>query len=230
MSGHGSHLVESLDYAIDHDLVDVVLVAFSFAQDPDFYAKVKHTLHFVALQEDLPRVLRKARERDVGVIAMKTLMGARLNDMRPYERGGGTFSQAAFRWALSQPFVDALAITMTSRELIDEYVGASGDPLLSSHDLHLLELYAHLQAGRYCWHGCGVCEASCPHGVEIAEVLRARMYDVDYRDRAVAATEYAGIGRNASACLRCAEQPCLGACPVGLPVACFTRDAAARLA
>ena len=45
--------------------------------------------------------------RSIGVVAMKTLMGARLNDMRPYEREGYTFAQAAFRWVLSSPRVDA---------------------------------------------------------------------------------------------------------------------------
>jgi len=57
---------------------------------------------------------------------MKTLMGARLNDMRPYERGGATFAQAAFRWVLSNPRVDGLIVSMNSREAIDEYLGASG--------------------------------------------------------------------------------------------------------
>jgi hypothetical protein len=28
-------------------------------------------------------------------------MGARLNDMRPYEHGHATLAQAAFRWVLS---------------------------------------------------------------------------------------------------------------------------------
>jgi hypothetical protein len=57
----------------------------------------------VARQQDLPRVIDKAKNRGVGVVVMKTLMGARLNDMRPYERDGATFSQAAFRWVLLKP-------------------------------------------------------------------------------------------------------------------------------
>ena len=127
MSGHGSRLAECLEYAIDHDLVDVVLVAYSFGQDPDFYDRLRHTFHFVALQPQLPRALDKAKEKDLGVVAMKTLMGARLNDMRPYEREGHTFAQAALRWVLSSPRVDALLISMNSIEGIDEYVAASGD-------------------------------------------------------------------------------------------------------
>ena len=40
MSGHAGKLIECLDYAIDHKLVDVVLVAYNFGQDPAFYQKL----------------------------------------------------------------------------------------------------------------------------------------------------------------------------------------------
>jgi uncharacterized protein len=229
VSGHGSRLVPCLDYAIDHDLVDVVLVAYSFAQDPSFYDRLRHTFHFVDIQPDLPRVLAKAKEKDIGVVAMKTLMGARLNDMRAYEREGATFAQAAFRWVLSDPHVDALLISMTSSEAIDEYVGASAAPEVRGQNLHLLARYAYLQDARYCRHGCAVCEGACPEGVEIAEVLRTRMYDVDYGDRTLAREDYARLGTDAGACLTCAHQACLGACPYGIPIPAFTRDAASRL-
>jgi uncharacterized protein len=229
MSGHGSRLAECLDYAIEQELVDVVLVAYSFGQDPDFYDRLRHTFHFVALQPELPRALDKAKEKNVGVIAMKTLMGARLNDMRPYEREGYTFAQAAFRWVLSSPRVDALLISMNSAESIDEYVAASGEPEVRGEDLRLLERYAALQHDHYCRHGCNACEGACPERVDIAEVLRTRMYAVDYGDPALAVEDYAKLGVGASACLSCAHQACLGACPYGIPIPEFTRDAAARL-
>jgi len=229
MSGHGSRLAECLEYAIEHDLVDVVLVAYSFGQDPDFYDRLRHTFHFVALQPELPRALDKARQKDIGVIAMKTLMGARLNDMRAYEREGYTFAQAAFRWVLSSPRVDALLISMNSAESIDEYVAASVDPELRGEHLQLLDRYADLQHGRYCRHVCNFCEGACPERVDIAEILRTRMYAVDYRDPALAVEDYAKLGGGASACLSCAHQACLGACPYGIPIPEFTRDAATRL-
>jgi hypothetical protein len=65
--------------------------------------------------------------------------------------------------------------------------------------------------------------------VAIAEVLRTRMYDVDYGDPALAREDYARLGDGASACLRCAHQACLGACPYGLPIPELTVDAASRL-
>ncbi len=229
MSGHGGRLAQCLDYTIDHDLADVILVAYSYTQDPDFYARLRHTFDFVAIQTELPRVLDKARKKNIGVLAMKTLMGARLNDMRPFERAGGTYAQAAFRWVLSSARVDGVLISMTSTEAIDEYVAASGDPEIRGEDLRLLARYAALQDGRYCRHGCGICEGACPEGVDISEVLRTRMYDVDYGDRLLAKADYAKLEGAAAACLTCTHQACLGACPHGIPIPEFTRDAARRL-
>jgi predicted aldo/keto reductase-like oxidoreductase len=230
MSGHGSDLVKCLDYAVDNDLVDVILCSYSFAQDPTFTDKLRHTFHWAAIQPDLARVLAKAKQKDIGVIAMKTLMGARLNDMRPFERPGGTFSQAAFRWVLSNPNVDALVISMTSTQLIDEYVAASGASKVSQRDLELLAAYADKRLGNYCLPGCSACRESCPRDVRIPEVLRTRMYDVDYGDRSLARSEYAQLGAAAGACLTCTDQACLNACPAGVPIAQFTRQAATALA
>ncbi|HEV8645754.1 MAG TPA: aldo/keto reductase [Burkholderiales bacterium] len=230
MSGHGSNLTRCLDYVIDNDLADVILVAYNFAQDPSFYDKLRHTFHWSAIQPDLPRVLDKAKKKDIGVIAMKTLMGARLNDMRPYERPGATFSQAAFRWVLSAPQVDALLVSMNSASKIDEYVAASGTAKVRGADMELLERYALLQSGHYCQSGCNDCAGSCPQNVAIAEVLRTRMYDVDYGDPLLARTEYAALGKPAEACLTCTTQSCLNACTRGVPIAEYTLDAALRLA
>ena len=220
VSGHGSALAECLDYALDHDLADVILAAYNFAEDASFFEKMRARFHFVAPQTGLSRVLERASARGVGVVVMKTLMGARLNDMRPYEADGATFAQAAFRWVLSSPHVDGLLVSMTDAGSIDEYVAASGGGPLNAGELRLLGRYAELQGPRYCRHGCAACVESCPAGVEIAEVLRTRMYDVDYRDPLLASTDYAALGAGgAAACLTCDGAPCLGACPSGIPIA-----------
>jgi aryl-alcohol dehydrogenase-like predicted oxidoreductase len=71
VSGHGSRLAACLDYAIEQDLADVILCAYSFGEDPDMLAKLRHTFHFVAIQSDLPPILDKARAKNIGVVAMK---------------------------------------------------------------------------------------------------------------------------------------------------------------
>jgi predicted aldo/keto reductase-like oxidoreductase len=218
MSGHGGQLAECIEYALDHDLIDVMLVAHNFGQDPSFTQRFTARLDFVAVQPDLPRLMKKAREKDVGVIAMKTLRGARLNDMRPFETEGASYAQAAFRWVLAGPDVDALIVTMKSPEQIDEYLGASGAKRPTSADVSLLQRYEARNGATQCRYGCGACADACPDGVPIAEVLRTRMYARDYEDLDLARSEYAALGAAASACVGCAHVSCLGACPFGIAI------------
>src|SRR5262245_21752970 len=218
MSGHAGNLIACLDHALDEKLVDVILVAHNFGQDPKFYERFTRSFDFVSVQPDLPRVLEKAKTNGVGVIAMKTLMGARLNDLRAYEANGATFAQAAFRWTLANPHVDALIISMTSHAQIDEYLGASGSDSVTTTDFELLKRYAHLNGTSYCRHACNDCEGACPYGVPIADVLRTRMYAVDYGDVPFARREYAALTGSAQACLSCTGEPCRNACTHGLAI------------
>jgi len=230
VSGHGGRLGKCLEVAIDRDLADVLLVAHNFGQDPAFYERFTAAFDFVAIQPDLPRLMAKAKEKDIGVIAMKTLRGARLNDMRPYEKDGATFAQAALRWTLSSAHVDALVISMTSAELVDEVLGASGSGAPTREDLALLARYEQRNGSVQCRYGCSGCAGACPDGVPIAEVLRTQMYARDYEDLAFARREYARLDRSASPCVACAHRSCAGACPHGLGIADLTGSAHALLA
>ena len=222
MSGHAGHLAECLDYALDSDGIDVFLAAHNFGQDPRFYHRFLGGFDFVARQPDLPRIMAKAQQKNIGVVVMKTLMGARLNDMRPYEQGGATFSQAAFRWVLSNQNVNALIVSMTSKQMIDEYLGASGWQRTAAGDLPLLRRYAQINGTSYCRQACSACEDSCPNEVPIADVMRTRMYAKDYGDLRFARAEYSLLERNAQACLTCTAKPCAGACPHGLAIDALT--------
>ena len=218
ISGHAGNLIDCIDYAVHENMVDVVLAAYNFGQDPKFYEGLTSGIDWVATQPDLPRVIKAAKAKDIGVVAMKTLMGARLNDMRPYENQGATFAQAAFSWVLSNSDVDALIITMRSEADIDEYLGASGSSDVSSAERALLDQYAHLNGANYCKHACNMCSDSCPYGVPISDVLRTRMYATDYQDVEFAQEEYALLDVNASACLSCSGEPCQDACPNGIKI------------
>lgn len=225
LSGHGGRLVECLEYAIARKAYDVMLVAYNFGQDPSFVQSLTRSFDFIAINQELPRVIKKAKANGIGVIAMKTLRGARINDMAPYQRDGATFAQAAFRWTLSNKDVDALIVSMKSISQIDEYVAASGGTKVSRQDVEVLKQYAALNDPTYCRPVCDACEAACPEGVSISDVLRHKMYFEDYGAERMAMERYADLSRNAAACVSCAHQACLNACPYGLQIPALTRKA-----
>ena len=220
MSGHAGNLAECVTYAVHQDMFDVLLLATNFGEDPAFYERFTRSLDMVANQQRLPAAMAAAKTKDLGIIAMKVLRGARLNDMRPYEAKGHTYAQAAFRWILSNPDVDATIISMTGTDRIDEYLGASGAADVSDADLRLLEGYARMTDTSYCRHGCNDCEGACPYEVPIADVLRTRMYATDYGDFTFARDEYQTLSNSgASACLSCDGSPCKDACTYHIPIA-----------
>jgi predicted aldo/keto reductase-like oxidoreductase len=219
MSGHGGYLVDCVEYAVEHDMFDVLLLATNFGEDPAFYERFTRSLDIIANQQGLPAVMAKAKQKDIGIVAMKVLRGAKLNDMRPYEDQGYTYSQAAFRWVLNNPHVDNLIVTMRNRDQIDEYLGASGTGAVSQHDMTLLQQYAHMTDASYCRNVCNDCEGSCPFNVSIPDVLRMRMYATDYGDFSIARQEYAQLEHNASPCLNCDGSPCRDACTYEIPIA-----------
>ena len=236
MSGHSGYLGECMEYALDEKLVDVFLVAYNFSQQPSFKESLKRTLSewlpdldIVSGNQRLPDLLARAHAEGVGVMVMKTLKGARLNDMRPFEEPGRTFAQSAFRWVLSEPAVDGLVVSMTSKEMVDEYVEASGSGPPDRGDLALLARYAARNNQTSCLVGCGDCLDACPAGVPISDVLRMRMYELDYRQPEIAAREYARLTPNADACLTCSGLPCANACSSGLSIQNLTRETARRL-
>ncbi|MBW2274336.1 MAG: aldo/keto reductase [Deltaproteobacteria bacterium] len=235
MSGHAGNLQKCLNYAVDNDLVDVILTAYNFGTDPAFYEKYTKAFDFIANQAGLPQVLAKARKKGIGTIAMKTQMGAKLNDMQPYEWGDATFSQAAFRWVFTDPNVDALIVSMRSLRQVIEYVGASGQVGaggvggLGKDEARLLREYVRLANASYCRNDCGECESSCPASVSIPDVLRARMYAVDYGAGEMAQDSYERAKVNAAACESCSNPTCLAACPYGVAIPELTREAARLL-
>jgi hypothetical protein len=229
MSGHGGRLQECIEYALDHDLVDVILSSHNFGTDPKFYERFTKDFDWVANQAGISRLFKKAHDKGVGVIAMKTQMGAKLNDLSAYEAQGASFEEASLRWVLSDPNVDAAIISMTSVEMADRYMRASGKRGLRASDRRVLEDYVRNHAADYCRAGCSLCEAACPLGVSIADVLRHRMYARSYGNLALARSGYAALGAGAAPCLGCSGEPCAGACAFGLEISALTRDTAVLL-
>ena len=218
ISGHGSNLADCLEYCIDRNLVDIILSAFSFAQDPSFLETLRHTFHFVAINPRLPEVLKKAKKKGIGIIAMKTLAGSRLNDMRHYEDKNLTYAQAAISWALDSGYPDAAILSMTSRSLVDELTSIPSTKLSKIDSYKLLEKYYLLNKENICPPGCDMCRNVCPNEVDIADIMRSKMYALDYRNVNKALNTYSSIKNNANVCSSCSGEPCLSACGYKLDI------------
>ncbi len=221
MSGHAGNLSECVDYAVDNDLFDVFLLSQNFGQDPAFYERFSRSFDLVAKLPDLPAAMARAKAKNIGIIGMKVLRGAKLNDMRPFEKDGNTYAQAAFKWTLSTDYIDAAIVSMKSVERIDEFLATARSRLVTKSDFELLEQYARMTDLTYCRHACNDCEGACPMQVPIADVLRTRMYAVDYNNLDFAKAEYQQLGDGASACLSCDGQPCQDACTHGISISSY---------
>lgn len=199
VSSHGPNNMETLMLeAVRSGHFDLIMPAFNFMNFPR-----------------VPELLKEAEAKGVGVIAMKTLAGARESGAKLEP---GPFEQAAFKWVLSHPQVSGLVITMRSVADLNLFLPASGQKFTATDQRHL-DHYAALHGSEYCRTGCGDCNAACDQGVDIATILRYQMYFENYGDEKRAMVGYAGLEKGAGACLDCADAACAGACGYGLNVA-----------
>ena len=83
---------------------------------------------------------------------------------------------------------------------------------LSNKYFPLLKQYYKLNHESICPPGCGVCKSSCPKDVQISDVMRSKMYALDYKNPNKALLSYKSIENNASVCLSCSGEPCSNSC------------------
>ena len=197
LTGHSGGMQQCLEAAIDGGRFEVFLIKYDFVSYPD---------------QD--RILRRASERGIGTMVFKTGAGNREREIRDLEKSGLSYRQATIRWALTNPDVAGVCIRMTSFSEIRESVGAVASPLTRA-EADMLRHYADEMYAKYC-RFCRSCEASCPHGVAVADVNRFAMY-FKYNGREKDAMQLYGElphHRSAAACDSCAGQ-CEGGCPFG---------------
>ena len=199
-SSHTPNLAQVAARAIESNRFDVMMLAYHHGIWPS-----------------LGDLIHRARtERDMGIVAMKTLKGAKHNGLAGFRENAQAYSQAAFRWVLTNPDVACLVVSFTTPQHVDEYIYASGsEPTIQDHAL--LQRYDDAIAGTYCPPHCGACLDHCSEDLAVNDVLRYRMYFEDYGQEKRGMQQYAQLGKNASACLGCAA-PCAGHCPVGIPI------------
>ncbi len=199
VSTHTPDLEEVANFAIDDGRFDVVMLAYHHGTFPQ-----------------LAQIIDRAAKADIGVVAMKTLKGAKHRGLAEFRDKADSYAQAAFKWVLANPSVSCLVITFWEPGQFNEYLFASGKAPTSA-DFATLRRYDELIAGKHCFAHCGACLDSCPEDLAINDVLRHRMYFEDYGQQKTGMELYAKLEKQADVCIGCAA-PCLGACPQGVPI------------
>lgn len=201
-SSHTPSLPEVARAAMASNRFDVMMLAYHWGLWPE-----------------IGEVMDQAHAMDMGVVAMKTLKGAKATNLAGFEDESGSFPQSAFRWVLDNPSVSCLVVSFSEDQHCDEYLYASGQSPRPT-DIATLEKYDRLVSADYCRPHCGECLSSCPQGRPIDTILRYDMYLADYRDPVRGREKYARLvasGLDAAGCEAC-PAPCLGSCPHELPI------------
>ena len=194
VSTHTPNLEEVANAAIDSGRFDVMMLAYHYGMWPNF-----------------GHILDKAKQNDVGIVAMKTLKGAKHQNLAEFRDEADSYSQAAFKWVLGNPAVGCLVVSISTHEQVEEYLYASGKAATPT-EVAVLDKYDRLVAGDYCQPHCGICLGACPQGLPINDILRHHMYFKDYGSEKEAMALYAKLERTATLCDGC-NAPCEAVCP-----------------
>ena len=200
-SSHGPKMNDDFTWLIDNTNIDMIMPGMNY------------------MTRGLEPVLAKAKNKDIAVVAMKSMSAARKIDFSAYAQEGRTVRQALLKWMLAQPNIDTVCISMRTYEDIDEFVAGSGKVDPTPKEKKALEEYGMLLDRDYCRPGCDGCVSACPHGVPIHDILRYRLYFQSYGREKYAMSRYASLpaSKSAERCASCTG-PCTASCPFGLQV------------
>jgi len=200
LSSHAGGMQACMNAAIDDGQIEVFFIKYDFVSYPDQEA-----------------ILRRAAKRGIGTMVFKTNAGNRQAEIKDLEAGGLSFPQATVKWALTNPYVASVAVSMSNFDTIRQY-SAAASTTLTTAEISMLRRYADEMYDTYC-RFCGECEASCPHGVAVADINRYAMYFSGYGREKEAMRRYYALSEqcSAQACDDCSG-PCDAACPFGRSV------------
>jgi len=158
--------------------------------------------------EAMAEELRLARQRGVGVMAMKSMKGLKGIDLEV----------AYLKKILSNPAVTTVTKGIGSFDMFDAYLQALKEPLSRAEDRALYR-YAQVNRSSNCML-CDDCKQACPLGVEVSTVLRCKDYYYEQmKDVQTALSTYRDIPLEkvgSGACRLCKK--CESACPNGIPI------------
>jgi len=204
VSTHGGHaeVVQAMVEKKDH--FDVWLVSYNFSMDPATAGLVE-----------------KAAQAGLGVVAMKVMAGG-FRRLKPGDKLYDKFKQpgamlAALKWVIKDKNVHTTIPSITDMEQLDEDMRAMTIPFAKSDEDVLAAQLEHIRP-LYC-RMCGQCDAVCPKGLPVSDVLRYLSYAEGYGQYQLGRESFLAMPREARdvRCNSCSS--CSVECPNGVRVA-----------
>lgn len=164
----------------------------------------------------MEKVIRLAKEKDVGVVAMKTMAGGDRQDLGKYKSEGVSLPQAKLKWVLQNEGVSAAITEMLTFDMLQENLAACRQAMTGA-EKGVLHKHVRATWKEYC-RMCGTCLPHCPQGVEIPDILRYFVYHQGHGKTGFARLRYRSLpaAKTFLGCSQCGR--CEAACPYGLPV------------
>jgi predicted aldo/keto reductase-like oxidoreductase len=189
---------ETIWAAVDTGLWDVVLTSYNFLQNH---------------RDEVKEAIQNATDKGLGVIAMKTQGGVRLNREKKVEVNHA----AALKWALRDENVCTTIPGITTFDQLHLDVGVMSSLGLSEEEKRDLEMSSLLRGHLYCQQ-CRDCIPSCSRNVEIPTLMRAFMYTAGYGNFIQAQLTVDGVPpeRGLSTCRNCPG--CTATCRNGIDI------------
>jgi predicted aldo/keto reductase-like oxidoreductase len=183
---------------VDAEVYDVVLTAYNFALER---------------REDIKKAIAYAAKKGVGVVAMKTQGGRRLQEEGQVEIN----HRSALKWVLKDENVCTTIPGMTTFEQLEANISVMNDLTLTQADRSYLDWAAKKRGKLYC-QNCRTCISTCPYGVEIPNLMRAYMYANAYGNIIQARTTVTELPeeRSLNTCRNCSS--CSARCRTGIDI------------
>lgn len=183
--GITSHSVDNMIKAIETNKFETVQIPFNYVEN------------------DSLRLLKRAKELDVGTIIMKPL-------------AGGAFKNGmnSLKWIAKHEEVDVVIPGMATIEEVESNVKVGDDFNLNGEELKNLEEEAESIDKNIC-RKCGYC-MPCPQGINITMIMIMHAYAKRYSMQEATKKRYANMEPNAGACIQCGI--CESKCPYKLPI------------
>jgi uncharacterized protein len=180
-------------------------------------------------KKEIQDVIALAKQKDFGVIAMKTMGGVgRASDDKKFQTmlaeprfTGSTPGAAMVKWLMSNPNLTAAVITTKNFDQLQENFNAARQGAVTTADQEALGLLAAYNKGLTCLL-CSNCVSHCPEHIAIADILRYERYALDYHELSRARAEYKTLTKDGSACIACGD--CMPACKADINIIAKLKD------